>query len=462
VGVRDDLQTLVCELDRIHGNGFHDAKAVITESGLPDFVTAENGVQRHFTGKARQALAHVAATLHGDDSSISSFIELGNFENILRQTLADLHAAGDFEGFCANGNVDAKAKLLKEIHSRISRLTNEFTHSFGAWTLGMEWKHPFRLGPVTFFSREQWIDSVDFHEEAKEHYLEEKEANFRWREILKEALSRPKDATPLPGLASAVYSALAECPSVLKVTIKGHEKELSRKLAELVCKTALDAVSLLFGGPEFFHQQALHDERLPPVGSDRLTESNGFLWLPGMSLGLRIRHLSYDQVTTALTNMSRSLEKFEPILDALVNPASHSHPKLAQRWATALDWFGEGNREKSDAIALAKIGTSLDVLCCGGKFKGIRDTVVHLTGVPGDEEVIRGRQSKTLSALVKNIYDDGRSQILHGTHYERLKSFAQERDRAAYIARIVLIEAAVRLSKYTGDDTDKAFRTMPK
>jgi len=86
--------------------------------------------------------------------------------------------------------------------------------------------------------------------------------------------------------------------------------------------------------------------------------------------------------------------------------------------------------------------------------------VVHLTGTDGETQVIRGSRPRTLKQLVKDIYDHGRSQILHGTHYDRLESFSAERKQAAYLARIVLIESAVRLQRYNGSDNDKAFRTI--
>lgn len=461
MGLEDDLKVLVGEMDRLHGSSHNDEKALIGESGMPDFVTAENGLQRHFSAKARVALTHVSKTLYDNHKAEFSVLEFDNFERVARQCVANLHAAGNFANFCAGGNAEAHAMLLADIKSQVAMQVNEYTHYFPAWTLGMERESPFLLGPVTFFTRDQWIDAVDFSEQVKDRYVNERDANHQWKALLKGALQKPSDRTPLPGLAGVLYKALSQCPSMLKVTIRGYEKDLSRKLAQMVCKTALDAVSLVFGGAEFFHQQALSDERLEPVGSDRLMESNGVLWLPGMSLGKRIPHLPYAKVKEALAGSANVLRAFEPVLAALVDPASHPHPKLAQRWATALDWFGEGQREMSDAVSLAKLGTALDVLSCVGKFGGIRDMVVHLVGVDPDKEVISGRNPKTLSQLIKGIYDDGRSRILHGTHYKRLKSFAQERQNAAFLARIVLIECALRLQNYKGDDLDKAFRTMP-
>lgn len=456
MGLKAELKALVDELDQIHKG----ATPWSEEPGIPDFVTAENGMQRFFTRKAREALGQFSSTLHQNRPQKSVKIESEAYQKVVRQTVADLHAAGELLGFdeCDQGGLLPKLKLL--IEERLASIANEHTHYFPAWTLGMERVSPFSLGPVTFLNRSDWIDSVDFPQHGKDHYLNQPEANHRWKETLKDALQNPNDGSSIEGLANTVYSAIVGCPALVKVTVRGYEREFSRKLARLVAKTALDAISLGFGAPECFLQQALQDERLPPAGSDRLVETKGFLWLPGSSLGKRITSQPPERVRQALDDMTSITPAFAAILDGLLDPSSHPHPKLANRWATALDWFGEGNRESSDAIALAKLGTCLDVLCCGGKNDGIREMVIHLTGTSSETQVVRGNRPRTLKQLVKDIYDHGRSQILHGTHYDRLESFAAERQYATYLARIVLIECAVRLQHYGGSDEDKAFRTI--
>jgi hypothetical protein len=89
--------------------------------------------------------------------------------------------------------------------------------------------------------------------------------------------------------------------------------------------------------------------------------------------------------------------------------------------------------------------------------------VAHLTGRKGEEQVMKSGEPMTLAQVVRAIYDQGRSQILHGTHHDRLKSFARERAQAEQIATSVLLQAALRLNVYKGaDDDDKAFSTMPR
>lgn len=451
-----ELKILVDELNRIHSG----AEPWSEDIGIPDFVTAKNGMQRYFTRKAREALWLFASTLHQNRPKNPLKIALEDYGKIVRQAVADMHAEDGFSSFDESDKGDPLFRLESLIEERLAAITNEHTHYFPAWTLGMERVSPFSFGPVTILNRTDWIDVVDFPQQGKDHYLNRSEANHRWKEILKDALRKPNDGSPIEGLASAIFNAVAKCPALVKVAVQGYELELSRKLARLVGKTALDAISLGLGARECFLQQALHDERLQPVGSNSLIETNGFLWLPGISCGERIPLLPPQRVRQALDDMKEILPAFAAILYGLVDPANHPHPKLANRWATALDWFGEGNRESSDAIALAKLGTCLDVLCCGGKRDGIQYMVAHLTGTASDTQVVRGSRPRTLKELITDIYNSGRSKILHGTHYDRMESFATERQHATYLARIVLIESARRLQKYSGPDEDKAFRTI--
>ncbi|MBN0070570.1 hypothetical protein JTL64_34875, partial [Pseudomonas aeruginosa] len=60
MGLKTELKALVDELDRVHKG----ATPWSEESGIPDFITAENGMQRYFTKKAREALGQFSSTLH--------------------------------------------------------------------------------------------------------------------------------------------------------------------------------------------------------------------------------------------------------------------------------------------------------------------------------------------------------------------------------------------------------------
>lgn len=175
MGLRDDLKVLVDELNRVHSGAisWHE------EFDLPDFVTAENGMQRHFTRNARAALSQLSITLHENRLSDAPKIEIVNYEKLVRQVVADIHAEGEFAKFCEDGDKASIKKMKVLIEERLADVAQEYTHYFPAWTVGFESAAPFELGPVSFLTRIEWINSVDFSQKVKDSYLSSPETNHR-------------------------------------------------------------------------------------------------------------------------------------------------------------------------------------------------------------------------------------------------------------------------------------------
>lgn len=261
-------------------------------------------------------------------------------------------------------------------------------------------------------------------------------------------------------MITSLFGALKVCPFLVEVTLSNYEKNLSSKLAESICKTALDALSLI-GRADLFHQQTLYTERQLPHFISSLTATKGVLWLPGGAKTARVGLIKVEKVKEVLDESSVILNAFGNVLKALVEPTKHQHPNLANRWATALDWFAEGARERNDAIAVAKLGTCLDVLSCVGKNRGIRKMLENLFEINGETVIIKGDNPVKLSKLVQNIYDNGRSKILHGANIDKIQSLTELRNYSFQIAQLALQESVIRLDGYKGDDGDTVFRTIP-
>ena len=450
--LNDSLTDLLLELDRTHEAAYYQSDAFRTDRDFPDFTTAANGEVRNFYRPARKLLAILTVAIYEQHPSFNKRIDDKRFAELVRQSVVDLHSSQVLVGVAKPLQV-----LVDELMERVDKTSQAFTHSFPAWTCGIEDAGEWTFGRVSFMTWPQWLKCVDFPDHAKESVFQEPVANARWKDLLLDAI-KDRNA-PVPGLAGLLVSAVTSCPAVLRVEVGGMDKNLSRKLAEIVCKGALDAVSLLIGQRQSFVQQALQVERLPPPGIDSIIESNGHLWLPGKSSTDRIPTLKGASVRKFLQNFPSELGAMAYAIDGLLD-RSHTHPQLASRWATALDWYAEGQRERGDAIALAKLGTSLDVLAGGGKFTGILNMLSNLLDVSADAAYTRGTKKSTLRAVVKDIYDSGRSQILHGSRHDRMEAFESDRNAATYLTRLALIEAALRLEVYKGADDAKAFRTM--
>lgn len=450
----DTLTDLLLELDRTHTAAFYQSDAFRTDRDFPNFATAANGEVRNFYEPTRKLLMILTASIYEQYAAFNRRMDEKRFAELVRQVVTDMHASEALIGVARPLQC-----LVDELMKRVDKASQKFTHSFPAWTCGVEDAAAWTFGPVTFMSWTQWLTRVDFSDQAKASVFQEPEANSRWKELLLEAM-KDRNAPAPAGLASLLVGAVTACPAVLRVEVGGLDKNLSRKLAEIVCKGALDAVSLLIGQRQSFVQQALQVERLPPTDIDSIVESNGHLWLPGKSLTDRIPSLKGVRVQQFLRDFPSELQAMAHAINGLLDH-SHPHSQLASRWATALDWYAEGQRERGDAIALAKLGTSLDVLAGGGKFAGILSLLTNLLDLPESAVFTRGAKQTTLRTVVKDIYDSGRSQILHGTRHDRMEAFESDRNAAAYLARLALIEAALRLEGYTGVDEAKSFRTMP-
>ncbi|WP_154724306.1 hypothetical protein [Thiothrix nivea] len=140
-----------------------------------------------------------------------------------------------------------------------------------------------------------------------------------------------------------------------------------------------------------------------------MIESDGFLWTPGFSLSERIPTLSPNKAHDIITHNQNIINAFSLIIESLISPLSQKHPKLCSRWATALDWYGEGCREQNDAIAITKIATSLDVLSQGGKYAGILEMLKNMFNIPEDEEILAQYAFQGLVFPgIANVMDSGK------------------------------------------------------
>lgn len=423
---------------------------------FPNFVKSRSGVERHFTSDSQVALQDFAEALYQSREQYRTVARFEEFLKSVRSCVADLHAENVF----ADSMLDGKDKLRLyegELSERVLGLPRKYTHVFPAHTLRLEQLGELDFGPVKILSAADWLSKVDYPAEAKERLG----LPADWKTTVLSRLGRATDVEEkMPWAAEDILNVLRGANAVVSVDVEGRELAFSREIARIAARTALDGITLLArGGRKLFLQQALRDERLPPVDFHSVVVTDGHLWAPGLRLGDRFNHIDPKRIAAVLSEQSEELAVLKQVVAALVDPSTHSHPNLAARWATALDWFAEGCRETSDAVAVTKLASALDVLACGGKNAGIQELLSRLTGM-APSDVVVPRRGLTLMAVVSKVYDGGRSKLLHGTHVDRLKQFSAERLHAEGLGVAALTELLARLPHYTGPDSDKAFRTI--
>lgn len=443
--IKDILTEIISELSNFNDFGFN-------------FMTSKNGIQCGFTPKAISLFYKLSKTIHINDSEFKT-IELDNFIKIVKQCTIDFYTESRLNNFETN-QIEITQNLKQYIKDTTKNRMAIYTHYIPVHTLGFEKIKTLELGDISIMSIETWINSINIT--GKECF-----DDFNWKQYLKDSLNKKIPKTPKEPcnwMIESVFSAIEKTPAMIKITVKGFERDYSYKLANIIAKTTLDSISLLFN-KDVFYQQILLSERIVPVMTHGIIETDGNLWLPSSSLSSRIHSISPKDANISLqtSDNKKIIQAISKILFALQNPKTAKYPKLSSRWATALDWYAEGIREQNDAIALTKIASSLDVLSNGGKYNGILDMLKIIYDISENDIILKDIKKETsLKEFVKEIYDYGRSQILHGTHYERLKSFKRQREQASLITRTVLFSCLFLLDDYAEEDLESGFRELQK
>ncbi|WP_219061972.1 hypothetical protein [Pseudomonas sp. UMAB-08] len=424
------------------------------------FITTKNGWQLSISGATEKKIKLVSSALLKIGLPDCIGLDIKEHHDLTKQVIGAAYAE-----FIDSGTSPCAIRYflpaylkgitkpsVKELASTIAK---DFTCHLPSASTGLESNSPFTLGPITIFRSMDWVDAIDFPAGAFNYGGMD---NSDWRANLKAALI-DKDVELKP-LNAPLYDVLTKSKSMIRVTTSGYGRSLAQKLSTIAARTTLDSISLISGSHKTFRSLLLYTERRPPILAHSIIETIGFLWSPGVKLSDEIQPalLNPEHLSSTQLNFLNAVAK---ILNGMFN-IGQEYPSICQRWSTALDWHGEACREVSDQIAIAKFGTCLDVLSSGGgKTAAIANMVSNLTEIPIDDNAVNTGESLSLYKAIARIYENGRSEILHGNKVDRMASFEELRGMAEHFSRITLISGALAFLKYSGADTEKAFCDMP-
>lgn len=418
---------------------------------FPDFVTVDFFGQVHFYNDARKNVASLAKKLHSSIDKIDRTLEIKEYTKILKQAIAEVYATNsekidelDFESLMS--------QLKEKIDIAIDKLKIEITHHFSYISVGFELNETFNIGPVKFSKKEVWIKESNFSEMQKSGYSQEEIKNF---------LLAPNDENfqKLDFSLQAISSKFEKSRTIASTKIKNREFNISKKIAKITTKSALDAMSLLLGSQRFFMQNLLTEDTSPKGSITSVSTQKDFVYFSGSSAGKNIPIHSTKMIKEHIDNNTEIISAFEFIIDNFSMDRKGKYPNLCHRWISSLDWFSEGCREENDSIAVTKMATALDVLACSGNSSGTLDTIVNLTGYPR-KHIFNKENNASLESIFKSFYSEGRSKIVHGALADRFQDLEEMKNSAFFLTRFTLIRAALLLHKYQGNDKSDAFKTM--
>ena len=229
-------------------------------------------------------------------------------------------------------------------------------------------------------------------------------------------------------------------------------------------RIALAAISLSWQTPS---QQAerkgtgLIYDLGPARSRDTVTFQDGSFANASHKSVLRLgRFLTMGGATVFKAATGRRLETVGAALDTFLstNPSSPK-PLLEETLCRSLVWFGEACNEPLDFVAIVKFAAALDTLAKGRQVPGICELVKRRYPVP-DMEAPFLPGGTSAKQLVEQIYSTGRSQIIHGTRPSLVDDLESLRERAEFLASLMLRASINWLDTYAGIDDVGAFATQ--
>lgn len=356
---------------------------------------------------------------------------------------------------------DAPDHLWKLVRAQfgtdLKEFNEELVHIFGGWIIQGAALPAIDVGPVRFSLRNQWLrDSIAAGTLTD---LEGDRLSELWQ------VGGTEPLIPIESLEDlklrSIFEAIGSCPWVCAVRVCGHSREWSLQKALIAARIAIAAISLAWHAPS---QQAEQTGLLYDLGPNRMRHTVSLDRQRRFSAQhenvLRIgRFLNADDAAKFEMQSRDFLRVVGAVLDGFLSVDPHRPKRLMEDTIShSLIWFGEACNEPLKFMAVVKFAAALDTLAGGKGASGICK-LVELRCAVADMDAPFLTDGTTAKQLVEDVYEGGRSRIVHGTRPRILEDVAELRVRAEFLATIVLSQCCRWWDTYTGDDDVGAFAT---
>lgn len=349
--------------------------------------------------------------------------------------------------------------LREQLKRDLADLNRELTHLFGAWVVQGDAIPSIDIGPVRFSLRAQWV-----YDAVAVGILSDSQA-FRLTHYWEHGGTIDPDPTEGNNgfTVEWIADAVGPCPWICAVRVVGHTDTRSRQKALLAARIAFAAISLAWKVPS---ERAKETGLIFDIGPHRtrhtFTLRNDAV--PGAYLesAFRLgRHLPIEDAADFLAKSGRMHKTVGTALNTFLSTNPLGPKRLLEEvLCHALIWFGEACNEPLDFMAIVKFAAALDTLAKGRQVRGICELVQRRFPV-SDMDAPFLKDGTSAKQLVEQIYETGRSRIIHGTRSSLIDDLDKLRARAELLATMVLRASIHWLDSYIGPDDVSAFTTSP-
>lgn len=306
--------------------------------------------------------------------------------------------------------------------------------------------YPLQVGPVIFETREAW--RLRMLAAGKLSPTTARRLYARWSGKPPRKRKRSFDSSA----EESIVDAVGECPVVCSVATDGLSGKYIQEKGLLAARLAMTAISLTWYQPS----EGLRWINL--LYDRRRSHRHTVLFGRGTNVGsnseraeLPVGRYSEPELLENLRSYRWLFEQIGEALSSYVQPnQSTKRPKVMNALFLSLCWYHEACREPLDQIATTKFAASMDALTGGKEAPGILSLISARLGLKPDDPLMKdGRKTKK---VIAQIYNDGRSKLIHGASADFAHDWTQVRGSAEVIGRWLLISSCDWLSENSAVD----------
>lgn len=413
---------------------------------LPRLIATSSGAPLQVTERLDDLIADVAFRLYANSPHTKTHSQ-EEYLKVVRAAFGDplVSLNWDWE------NDELAKKLSDEVRSQVSNSfgnsVREYAFSCSLFEEGSF--EPFSIGPTTFSSRQAWLDrSV--------------EKGFLSVNTFKRACGWLKSVEPEELEELAPYEELYENElrdlllrprrNICSVEVCSLGPKTQQSRAVEAANLAITTLSLFMPSASQFHRSAFLSYDTVPRRKTAMSFIRDHAILPGSSI---THHpappLDAEQFSKFLhENRAELGVAGNALRDGTMPDGQFAKRQVSRSLKAALTWFRRGCIEDDDRVAIIFLSSSLDALCKKGKAKEITELVCQTLGKEKTESPWNG--APPIHILVKDIYDDGRSRLIHGTSEKVNRDWGPLRVNAEQVAKFCLLGALIYFAKHPNCD----------
>ena len=284
-------------------------------------------------------------------------------------------------------------------------------YSFGSTFLDIESFEPFDVGAVKIERRDDWLCRI-----SQAGHIDQVTKRRVERAWLGEKLHPRKNARDNIS-ERRLLNAISNYPFVASVKVVGHAYQAGKEQALAASKLVIAAVSLFWQRPyEVLTRSYFSHDRGAWVESTLSFREN-------MPLSFSVTHhgtptgpkLSGQDWKNIVDQHELFLSTIAEVVDLLLRDtkSSSGRTQVLNAVLQSLLWLHHACTEENAIASMVGISAALDALSGGKKARGIVAVVNARLGISGETALYE--HGPTLNAFVNDMFNQGRSRLVHGT-----------------------------------------------